>query len=114
MSQESNEIKIDGYDAKIIKQMINFMYRDVIDYQDVSDAFELLEMAKEYEVHDFQHLFGKSLIGNINLQNVIEYWLKGKTLKNSELMKACGKFINDNFEEFKDSEEFSALVTDDK
>ena len=71
-------------------------------------------MAKEYEVDDLQHCFAESLMDGINLKNVVPYWLKASNLKNTALMNACATFISENFEEFKPSEEFSALIADDK
>ena len=113
-SQEDGRINIDGYNASTIKEMLHFMYTDSIEWREESINFDLLTMAKEFEVNDLQHVFGENVSNNINMKNVVDYWLKGKGAENKELRESCGIFINDNFDEFKESEEFQAIIADDK
>ena len=113
-SQEDEKINIEGYNASTIKQMLHFLYTDSIEFQEDSTNFELLEMAKEFEVDDLQHVYGESVSNRISMKNVIDYWLKGKRLENKGMRNACATFIKENFDEFKDSEEFQALNSEDK
>merc|ERR1719347_417528 len=94
--------------------MLHFLYTDSIEFQEDSTNFELLEMAKEFEVDDLQHVYGESVSNSISMKNVIDYWLKGKRLENKGIRKACAMFIKENFDEFKDSEEFQALNAEAK
>ena len=110
-SQEDGSIKIDGYNELTIKQIIDFMYYDEIDVnQEDAINVELLEMAKEYEIKDFLNLFEKALIKVISLENVIPFWSSGR----KALKKSCAEFVSENFNKFKESEQFLAMIKNDR
>ena len=110
-SQEEGYIKLDGYNGSIIKLMIDFMYYDKIDeYGETAINVELLKMAKEYEIEDFLNLFEKALIKHLNLENVIPYWSIGR----KPLRKSCAEFVSNNFNKFKESEQFMDMSKSDQ
>ena len=109
--EEEGYIKIDGYNESTIKLMIDFMYFDKIDEcEETAINVELLKMAKEYEIEDFLNLFEKALIKILNLDNVIPYWSIGR----KPLRKSCVEFVSNNFNKFKESEQFMALSKTDQ
>jgi len=108
------KIHVGEFDASTVRKMIDFLYTDSIEWKDGEFNIDLLAMALKYEVEEFKRIVAVRK-PKITLQNVIEFWSKASLYsQHEEMLSECGAFIQQNWDAFKDTEEFLALMEHDK
>jgi hypothetical protein len=115
MVKVSSIINFGDFDAPTVKQMVDFLYTDSIEWDDESINYNLLKMAITFEIEEMKRLFAGKLISKINLQNKLDYW-SNQTLyaRNEKKLRECGAFIQKNWDEVKETEAVLSLLANDE
>ena len=115
MVKVSSIINVGEFDATTVKQMINFLYTDSIEWDDESINYKLLDIAKKYEIEEMKRVLAGKLFSQINLKNVLEFWSNQTLLaRNEKILRECGDFIQKNWEDVKETKAIISLLKNDE
>ena len=102
------------FNASTIRLMMSFIYPDSVDRKEDMDDIDLLSLAYNYEIEPLQKYYEEKLGHNLTVENVIEIWMKSKSLECKRLTHSCQSFVKENWGSVKDSESFLELMSNDK
>ncbi|GFT95586.1 TD and POZ domain-containing protein 3 [Nephila pilipes] len=96
LEKNSKEFEISDISEETAKEMLHYIYFGEVGYLDVKNAMEIYYAADKYELHSLKIICSRIMVGNINIDNVIDYLLFSYRHSDYDLEDVCITFIAKN------------------
>ncbi|XP_051161490.1 speckle-type POZ protein B-like [Leptopilina boulardi] len=106
----TNICEIKDIDADIFIEMLNYIYMDKITNLKTL-ALGLYELSNKYYISELRIICEQYLQENLSVENVITILEHAELYESTNLKKECIKYIDENFEKVKETENLQKLGT---
>ena len=106
------EVKIDGFDGKAIRSLIDYIYNGSIDISN-ENVVKLLQGADYLQLQEVKEFCFEFLVSIIASDNCIELLKLAKLYGDDKLTHQVYRYVSDNLNEVAESDDFKNLSHDD-
>ena len=103
-----NVINIKDFDASTVKKLLWFVYSDKVDENEID--MDLLAIANMYQIPSLENICERRLCNELNIDNVLDAWIGANLFKRNKFLRACEKFLSQNWSAVQETESFSRLM----
>ncbi|KAM9990103.1 hypothetical protein ACTFIY_006145 [Dictyostelium cf. discoideum] len=109
---QSKEIEIVNYEPAVFRKMIEYLYSDSLNEDNIDMVLQLIIIADEYLLDTLKHHCELKLITEINSNNVASFLLKSDIYNCKFLKKSSMEFILGNVKKLFQNKEFNKVLSE--
>ncbi|KAM9953609.1 hypothetical protein ACTFIR_008695 [Dictyostelium discoideum] len=109
---QSKEIEIVNYEPAVFRKMIEYLYSDSLNEDNIDMVLQLIIIADEYLLDTLKHHCELKLITEINSNNVALFLLKSDIYNCKFLKKSSMEFILGNVKKLFQNKEFNKVLSE--
>ena len=89
----SQQVKVDDINSNTMIEILRFIYTKNLLYINNDQIIELLYGAEKYQLPDLKDFCKKTMINNISIDNIFEYYSVADQYDLKDLLECCIRFI---------------------